>query len=145
MKQSIYRIAVIALSLLFALSIPLPRVLAQVVNQSSRYAPGGVAGYARWGLGCDTSPILLNSGKGMTFVGVGKVRQGSEQLLWNVSTKDGKTRFVQTTARTADLTRGTFMNYIGGDTLPSLRLYSYVTSAANGIRGTLVIGGTTKD
>ena len=145
MKQSIYRIAVIALSLLFALSIPLPRVLAQVVNQSSRYAPGGVAGYARWGLGCDTSPILLNSGKGMTFVGVGKVRQGSEQLLWNVSTKDGKTRFVQTTARTADLTRGTFMNYIGRDTLPSLRLYSYVTSAANGIRGTLVIGGTTKD
>ena len=90
MKQSIYRIAVIALSLLFALSIPLPRVLAQVVNQSSRYAPGGVAGYARWGLGCDTSPILLNSGKGMTFVGVGKVRQGSEQLLWNVSRSHGR-------------------------------------------------------
>ena len=93
----------------------------------------------------DATPVSLNCGKGMTFVGVGKVRQGSELLLWNVGTQDGKTRLVQTTARTADLTRGTFMNYTGRDTLPPLRLYAYVTSSANGIRGTLAVGGNTKD
>lgn len=145
MKQTIYSIATTVVSLSFVLTFTSLRAQAQVQNQASQHAPGGVTGYLRWGFGNDATPVSLNCGKGMTFVGVGKVRQGSEQLLWNVGTQDGKTRLVQTTARTADLTRGTFMNYTGRDTLPPLRLYAYVTSSANGIRGTLAVGGKTKE
>ena len=37
------------------------------------------------------------------------------------------------------------MNYAGRDTLPQLRLYAYSTSSANGTRGTLNVGGMTKE
>jgi len=89
MKQTIYSIATTVVSLSFALTFTSLRAHAQVQNQASQHAPGGVTGYLRWGFGNDATPVSLNCGKGMTFVGVGKVRQGSEQLLWNVGTQGG--------------------------------------------------------
>ena len=108
-------------------------------------SPGGVAGFVKWVNGNDNTPVQLTGAGGLTFIGVGKIQKESEQLLWNVSTQAGKTECVQTTARTANLTKGTFMNYTGRDTLPQLRLYAYSTSSANGTRGTLNVGGMTKE
>ena len=131
--------------LLCTLLLTTSRVQAQIQKHTPQHAPGGVVGYVKWGFGNDNAPMQLAANSGMTFVGVGKVRQGGEQLLWRVGAQGGQTQLVQTTARTADLARGTFMNYVGRDTLPPLRLYTYVSSAANGIRGTLAVGGTTKE
>lgn len=131
--------------LLCTLLLTASRVQAQIQKHTPQHAPGGVMGYVKWGFGNDNAPMQLAANSGMTFVGVGKARQGGEQLLWRVGAQGGQTQLVQTTARTADLTRGTFMNYVGRDTLPPLRLYTYVSSAANGIRGTLAVGGTTKE
>lgn len=117
-------------------------LLSTTVNAQS---PGGVSGFAKWANGNDNTPVQLTGGSGMTFIGVGKIQKESEQLLWNVSTQTGKTGRVQTTARTADLIKGTFMNYAGHDTLPPLRLYAYSTSSANGTRGMLNVGGTTQE
>ena len=89
--------------------------------------------------------MQLTGAGGLTFIGVGKIQKEGEQLLWNVSTQAGKTERVQTTARTANLDKGTFMNYAGRDTLPQLRLYAYSTSSANGTRGTFHVGGMTKE
>ena len=131
--------------LLCTLLLTASRVQAQIQKPTPQHAPGGVMGYVKWGFGNDNAPMQLAANSGMTFVGVGKARQGGEQLLWRVGAQGGQTQLVQTTARTADLARGTFMNYVGRDTLPPLRLYTYVSSAANGIRGTLAVGGTTKE
>ena len=108
-------------------------------------SPGGVAGFVKWVNGNDNTPVQLTGAGGLTFIGVGKIQKEGEQLLWNVSTQAGKTERVQTTARTANLDKGTFMNYTGRDTLPQLRLYAYSTSSANGTRGTLNVGGMTKE
>lgn len=108
-------------------------------------SPGGVAGFVKWVNGNENTPVQLTGAGGLTFIGVGKIQKEGEQLLWNVSTQTGKTERVQTTARTANLTKGTFMNYAGRDTLPQLRLYAYSTSSANGTRGTLNVGGMTKE
>lgn len=113
-----------------------------VMNAQS---PGGVSGFVKWADGKDNTSVQLTGGSGMTFIGVGKIQKESEQLLWNVSTPTGKTERVQTTARTADLTKGTFMNYAGRDTLPPLRLYAYCTSLASRTRGTLNVGGMTQE
>ena len=128
MKHTVFNITVI----LFLFS-------AAVQAQS----PGGVAGPVKWATGKDNGTVQLSGTGGMTFVGVGRIQQGSEQLLWNVSTRSGKTGRVQTTARSANLARGTFMNYTGRDTLPQLRLYSYSCSSADGTQGTLSIGKMT--
>lgn len=128
MKHTVFNITVI----LFLFS-------ATVQAQS----PGGVAGPVKWATGKDNGTVQLSGTGGMTFVGVGRIQQGSEQLLWNVSTRSGKTGRVQTTARSANLARGTFMNYTGRDTLPQLRLYSYSCSSADGTQGTLSIGKMT--
>ena len=96
MKHTVFNITVI----LFLFS-------AAVQAQS----PGGVAGPVKWATGKDNGTVQLSGTGGMTFVGVGRIQQGSEQLLWNVSTRSGKTGRVQTTARSANLARGTFMNY----------------------------------
>lgn len=117
-------------------------LLSTTVNAQS---PGGVSGFVRWSMGNDGTPVQLTGTGGLTFIGVGKIQKEGEQLLWNVSTQAGKTERVQTTARTANLTKGTFMNYAGRDTLPQLRLYAYSTSFANGTRGTLNIGETPKE
>ena len=108
-------------------------------------SPGGVAGFVKWVNGNDNTPVQLTGAGGLTFIGVGKIQKEGEQLLWNVSTQTGKTERVQTTARTANLDKGTFMNYAGRDTLPQLRLYAYSTSSANGTRGTFHVGGMTKE
>ena len=108
-------------------------------------SPGGVAGFVKWVNGNDNTPVQLTGAGGLTFIGVGKIQKEGEQLLWNVSTQAGKTERVQTTARTANLDKGTFMNYAGRDTLPQLRLYAYSTSSANGTRGTFNVGGMTKE
>ena len=108
-------------------------------------SPGGVAGFVKWVNGNENTPVQLTGAGGLTFIGVGKIQKEGEQLLWNVSTQTGKTERVQTTARTANLTKGTFMNYAGRDTLPQLRLYAYSTSSANGTRGTFNVGGMTKE
>lgn len=108
-------------------------------------SPGGVAGFVKWVNGNDNTPVQLTGAGGLTFIGVGKIQKEGEQLLWNVSTQAGKTERVQTTARTANLDKGTFMNYTGRDTLPQLRLYAYSTSSANGTRGTFNVGGMTKE
>ena len=108
-------------------------------------SPGGVAGFVKWVNGNDNTPVQLTGAGGLTFIGVGKIQKEGEQLLWNVSTQAGKTERVQTTARTANLDKGTFMNYAGRDTLPQLRLYAYSTSSANGTRGTFHVGGMTKE
>ena len=108
-------------------------------------SPGGVAGFVKWVNGNDNTPVQLTGAGGLTFIGVGKIQKEGEQLLWNVSTQAGKTERVQTTARTANLDKGTFMNYAGRDTLPQLRLYAYSTSSANGTRRTFHVGGMTKE
>lgn len=108
-------------------------------------SPGGIAGFVKWVNGNDNTPVQLTGAGGLTFIGVGKIQKEGEQLLWNVSTQTGKTERVQTTARTANLDKGTFMNYAGRDTLPQLRLYAYSTSSANGTRGTFHVGGMTKE
>jgi len=122
-------------------------IQAQVMTQSKSesQSPGGVAGFVKWVNGNDNTPVQLTGAGGLTFIGVGKIQKEGEQLLWNVSTQAGKTERVQTTARTANLTKGTFMNYTGRDTLPQLRLYAYSTSSANGTRGTFHVGGMTKE
>ena len=122
-------------------------IQAQVMTQSKSesQSPGGVAGFVKWVNGNDNTPVQLAGAGGLTFIGVGKIQKEGEQLLWNVSTQTGKTERVQTTARTANLTKGTFMNYTGRDTLPQLRLYAYSTSSANGTRGTFNVGGMTKE
>lgn len=149
MKHSTLHLTGILIPLLCVLSITTSRAQAQpqVATQpkSESQAPGGVAGFVKWVNGNDNRPVQLAGAGGLTFIGVGKIQKEGEQLLWNVSTQTGKTERVQTTARTANLTKGTFMNYAGRDTLPQLRLYAYSTSSANGTRGTFNVGGMTKE
>ena len=149
MKQSTLHLTNILVPLLCAVSITASRAQAQPLAQAQpkpeSQAPGGVAGFVKWASGNDNAPVRLTGAGGLTFIGVGKIQKAGEQLLWNVSTQTGKTERVQTTARTANLAKGTFMNYTGRDTLPQLRLYAYSTSSANGTRGTLNVGGMTQE
>ena len=149
MKHSTLHLTIIVIPLLCVLSITTSQaqVQPQVATQSKSesQSPGGVAGFVKWVNGNDNRPVQLAGAGGLTFIGVGKIQKEGEQLLWNVSTQAGKTERVQTTARTANLTKGTFMNYAGRDTLPQLRLYAYSTSSANGTRGTFNVGGMTKE
>ena len=91
--------------LLCTLLLTTSRVQAQIQKHTPQHAPGGVMGYVKWGFGKDNAPMQLAANSGMTFVGVGKVRQGGEQLLWRVGAQGGQTQLVQTTARTANLAR----------------------------------------
>ena len=149
MKHSTLYLTIILIPLLCTISIMTTQaqVQPQVATQSKSesQSPGGVAGFVKWVNGNDNRPVQLAGAGGLTFIGVGKIQKEGEQLLWNVSTQTGKTERVQTTARTANLTKGTFMNYAGRDTLPQLRLYAYSTSSANGTRGTFNVGGMTKE
>ena len=149
MKHSTLHLTIIVIPLLCTMSITTSQaqVQPQVATQSKSesQSPGGVAGFVKWVNGNDNRPVQLTGAGGLTFIGVGKIQKEGEQLLWNVSTQTGKTERVQTTARTANLTKGTFMNYAGRDTLPQLRLYAYSTSSANGTRGTFNVGGMTKE
>ena len=149
MKHSTLYLTIILIPLLCTVSIMTTQaqVQPQVATQSKSesQSPGGVAGFVKWVNGNDNSPVQLAGAGGLTFIGVGKIQKEGEQLLWNVSTQTGKTERVQTTARTANLDKGTFMNYAGRDTLPQLRLYAYSTSSANGTRGTFHVGGMTKE
>ena len=149
MKHSTLHLTIIVIPLLCTVSITTSQaqVQPQVATQSKSesQSPGGVAGFVKWVNGNDNRPVQLAGAGGLTFIGVGKIQKEGEQLLWNVSTQAGKTERVQTTARTANLTKGTFMNYAGRDTLPQLRLYAYSTSSANGTRGTFNVGGMTKE
>ena len=149
MKHSTLHLTIIVIPLLCTVSITTSQaqVQPQVATQSKSesQSPGGVAGFVKWVNGNDNRPVQLAGAGGLTFIGVGKIQKEGEQLLWNVSTQTGKTERVQTTARTANLTKGTFMNYAGRDTLPQLRLYTYSTSSANGTRGTFNVGGMTKE
>ena len=149
MKYSTLHLTIIVIPLLCTVSITTSQaqVQPQVATQSKSesQSPGGVAGFVKWVNGNDNRPVQLAGAGGLTFIGVGKIQKEGEQLLWNVSTQTGKTERVQTTARTANLTKGTFMNYAGRDTLPQLRLYAYSTSSANGTRGTFNVGGMTKE
>ena len=149
MKHSTLHLTIILIPLLCTVSIMTTQaqVQLQVATQSKSgsQSPGGVAGFVKWVNGNDNRPVQLAGAGGLTFIGVGKIQKEGEQLLWNVSTQAGKTERVQTTARTANLTKGTFMNYAGRDTLPQLRLYAYSTSSANGTRGTFNVGGMTKE
>lgn len=149
MKYSTLHLTIIVIPLLCTVSITKSQaqVQPQVATQSKSesQSPGGVAGFVKWVNGNDNRPVQLAGAGGLTFIGVGKIQKEGEQLLWNVSTQTGKTERVQTTARTANLTKGTFMNYAGRDTLPQLRLYAYSTSSANGTRGTFNVGGMTKE
>ena len=149
MKQSTLHLTSILVPLLCAVSITASRAQAQAQAQVQPkpecQAPGGVTGFVKWASGNDNSPVRLTGAGGLTFIGVGKIQKEGEQLLWNVSTQTGKTERVQTTARAANLASGTFMNYTGRDTLPQLRLYAYSTSSASGTRGTLNVGGMTKE
>ena len=149
MKHSTLHLTIIVIPLLCTVSITTSQaqVQPQVATQSKSesQSPGGVAGFVKWVNGNDNRPVQLAGAGGLTFIGVGKIQKEGEQLLWNVSTQAGKTERVQTTARTAYLTKGTFMNYAGRDTLPQLRLYAYSTSSANGTRGTFNVGGMTKE
>lgn len=149
MKHSTLHLTIIVIPLLCTVSITTSQaqVQPQVATQSKSesQSPGGVAGFVKWVNGNDNRPVQLAGAGGLTFIGVGKIQKEGEQLLWNVSTQAGKTERVQTTARTANLTKGTFMNYAGRDTLPQLRLYAYSTSSENGTRGTFNVGGMTKE
>ena len=149
MKHPTLHLTIILIPLLCTISIMTTQaqVQLQVATQSKSesQSPGGVAGFVKWVNGNDNRPVQLAGAGGLTFIGVGKIQKEGEQLLWNVSTQTGKTERVQTTARTANLTKGTFMNYVGRDTLPQLRLYAYSTSSANGTRGTFNVGGMTKE
>ena len=149
MKYSTLHLTIIVIPLLCTVSITTSQaqVQPQVATQSKSesQSPGGVAGFVKWVNGNDNRPVQIAGAGGLTFIGVGKIQKEGEQLLWNVSTQTGKTERVQTTARTANLTKGTFMNYAGRDTLPQLRLYAYSTSSANGTRGTFNVGGMTKE
>ena len=149
MKYSTLHLTIIVIPLLCTVSITKSQaqVQPQVATQSKSesQSPGGVAGFVKWVNGNDNRPVQIAGAGGLTFIGVGKIQKEGEQLLWNVSTQTGKTERVQTTARTANLTKGTFMNYAGCDTLPQLRLYAYSTSSANGTRGTFNVGGMTKE
>ena len=149
MKYSTLHLTIIVIPLLCTVSITKSQaqVQPQVATQSKSesQSPGGVAGFVKWVNGNDNRPVQIAGAGGLTFIGVGKIQKEGEQLLWNVSTQTGKTERVQTTARTANLTKGTFMNYAGRDTLPQLRLYAYSTSSANGTRGTFNVGGMTKE
>ena len=149
MKHPTLHLTIIVIPLLCTISIMTTQaqVQLQVATQSKSesQSPGGVAGFVKWVNGNDNTPVQLTGTGGLTFIGVGKIQKEGEQLLWNVSTQTGKTERVQTTARTANLTKGTFMNYAGRDTLPQLRLYAYSTSSANGTRGTFNVGGMTKE
>ena len=149
MKHSTLYLTIILIPLLCTVSIMTTQaqVQPQVATQSKSesQSPGGVAGFVKWVNGNDNRPVQLAGAGGLTFIGVGKIQKEGEQLLWNVSTQTGKTERVQTTARTANLTKGTFMNDVGRDTLPQLRLYAYSTSSANGTRGTFNVGGMTKE
>lgn len=149
MKHSTLHLTIILIPLLCTVSITTSQAQAQpqvaTQSKSESQSPGGVAGFVKWVNGNDNTPVQLTGAGGLTFIGVGKIQKEGEQLLWNVSTQAGKTECVQTTARTANLTKGTFMNYTGRDTLPQLRLYAYSTSSANGTRGTFNVGGMTKE
>lgn len=149
MKHSTLHLTIILIPLLCTVSITTSQAQAQpqvaTQSKSESQSPGGVAGFVKWVNGNDNTPVQLTGAGGLTFIGVGKIQKEGEQLLWNVSTQAGKTERVQTTARTANLTKGTFMNYTGRDTLPQLRLYAYSTSSANGTRGTFHVGGMTKE
>lgn len=149
MKHSTLHLTIIVIPLLCTMSITTSQaqVQPQVATQSKSesQSPGGVAGFVKWVNGNDNRPVQLAGAGGLTFIGVGKIQKEGEQLLWNISTQAGKTERVQTTARTANLAKGTFMNYAGRDTLPQLRLYAYSTSSANGTRGTFNVGGMTKE
>ena len=149
MKHSTLHLTIIVIPLLCTVSITTSQAQVQpqvaIQSKSESQSPGGVAGFVKWVNGNDNRPVQLAGAGGLTFIGVGKIQKEGEQLLWNVSTQAGKTERVQTTARTAYLTKGTFMNYAGRDTLPQLRLYAYSTSSANGTRGTFNVGGMTKE
>lgn len=87
--------------------------------------PGGVGTPEVWAQ--DTASVRISSSVGLTYVGVSKIVNEKEQAIWSLGNANGITR-IQTTARTADLNRGTFMNY-AQDSLADLRLYSYTTSS----------------
>lgn len=100
--------------------------------------PGGVGKPEVWTH--DTASVRVAPGTGLTYVGVSRVLGGQEQTIWSIGNGKGTTR-IQTTERVADLSHGTFMNYVK-DSLPEMRLYSYTTSLGNGNGQTLLIGRT---
>lgn len=100
--------------------------------------PGGVGKPEVWTH--DTASVRVAPGTGLTYVGVSRVLGGQEQTIWSIGNGKGTTR-IQTTERVADLSHGTFMNYVK-DSLPEMRLYSYTTSSATGSGQTLHIGRT---
>ena len=98
--------------------------------------PGGVDKPEIWAH--DTASVSITSGWGLTYVGVSKIVNDREQAVWSLENGDNTTH-IQTTARAADLNRGTFMNY-APDSLPELRLYSYTASSRSGGAQKLHIG-----
>jgi len=100
--------------------------------------PGGVRNPEVWTH--DTASVRVAPGAGLTYVGVSRVLGGQEQTIWSIGNGKGTTR-IQTTERAADLSHGTFINYVK-DSLPEMRLYSYTTSSATGSGQTLHIGRT---
>ena len=89
--------------------------------------PGGITDYLAWSSSSDTS-LVIKGGSGMTFIGVYSPSGKKEQTLWSAGTSKS-TSLIQTTSRSADLSRGTFMNYTT-DSLSGIRMYSYSTSSS---------------
>lgn len=117
----------------------LTALLAFTLHSLSAQHPGGVGTPAAWAKGAGT--VSFSPRAGMTYVGVCQMAADCEQSLWSLEGGSGTTR-IQTTARTADLARGTFMNY-APDSLPAMRLYSYTTSSGVGDAHRLHVGNAT--
>ena len=94
-----------------------------IINSFAQ-TPGGVSSPLAWKKVASNGDSIALRGKGLTFIGVGKVQASdAEQTLWSIGTPT-TTSFVQTTSRTANLSKTAFMNY-ANDTLPEMRMYSY--------------------
>ena len=99
-------------------------LLILTIINSFAQTPGGVSSPLAWKKVASNGDSIALRGKGLTFIGVGKVQASdAEQTLWSIGTPT-TTSFVQTTSRTANLTKTAFMNY-SNDTLPEMRMYSY--------------------
>ena len=100
-------------------------IFASALQSLSAQFPGGVESPQVWAH--DTLSMQMRSALGFTYIGVSKVVDEKEHALW-VLGNEHNTALIQTTARSADLTRGTFLNY-APEGFPELRLYSYTTSS----------------
>ena len=112
-----------------------------IINSFAQ-TPGGVSSPLAWKNVASNGDSIALRGKGLTFIGVGKVEASdTEQTLWSIGTPT-TTSFVQTTSRTANLTKTAFMNY-ANDTLPDTRMYSYSNASQGGAGQMMYIGRAT--